>query len=174
MTVTIVLASDTAREQATRDHLAALLQTYDLRRWQFTDLVRIEQGVVPHSHPVLTLNTYLLGDDARLLAVYLHEQLHWFCERHEAAVARAIDELRGLYPIVPVGLPEGARSEFSSYLHLIIGYLEYTALIALRGPDDARDVIAGWCQSHYTSIYVTVLRDFGRIGPIVARHGLLP
>jgi hypothetical protein len=172
MAVSILLANDSERERATRDQLAALLHRYDLRRWQFTDMVSIEQGVVPHSHPVLTLNTFLLGDDARLLATYLHEQLHWFCEQHEVAATRAIDELRGLYPVVPIGLPEGAKSEFSSYLHLVIGYLEHAALGELLGPDDAHRVAEGW--SHYTWIYATVLRDFDAIGDIVQRYSLLP
>jgi hypothetical protein len=174
MAVNISLANDSERERQTRDQLVALLQRYDLDRWLFTDVVRIEQGVIPHSHPVLTLNTYVLGDDARLLAIYLHEQLHWFCDQREAATERAIEELRGIYPVVPVGLPEGAKSEFSSYLHLVIGDLEYAALIDVVGPDDARQVIEGWCQSHYTWIYATVLRDFDMIEAIVARHDLLP
>jgi hypothetical protein len=172
MAVSILLANDSERERATRNQLVALLERYDLGRWQFTDQIRIEQGVVPHSHPVLTLNTYLLGDDARLLAVYLHEQLHWYCEQHEAATTRAIDELRDSYPYVPVGLPEGAKSEFSSYLHLIIGYLEYAALIELLSPDEARRVVVDW--THYTWIYATVLRDFNAIGDIVRRCSLLP
>jgi hypothetical protein len=170
----ISLANDTQRERQTRDQLLALLQRYELRRWRFTDVVRIEQGVIPHSHPELTLNTYLLGDDARLLAVYLHEQLHWFCDQRKQSAEWAIEELRGIYSVVPVGLPEGAKSEFSSYLHLVIGYLEYAALIEVLGLDDARQVIEGWCQSHYTWIYATVLRDVNLIGEIVARHNLLP
>jgi hypothetical protein len=76
MPLTICLAHDSARERRTRDQLLALLARYEPQRWQCTDTVRIEQGVIPHSHPVLTLNTYVLGDDARLLAIYLHEQLH--------------------------------------------------------------------------------------------------
>jgi hypothetical protein len=172
MAVSISLANDSERERQTRDQLVALLQRYELRRWQFTDVVRIEQGVIPHSHPVLTLNTYVLGDDARLLAIYLHEQLHWFCEQHEAATERAIAELRDIYPVVPVGLPEGARSEFSSYLHLVICYLEYLALIELLGPGEAQRMVDGW--THYAWIYATVRRDLDTIGNIVARHDLHP
>jgi hypothetical protein len=172
MAVSIVLANESEREQATRYQLCALLQRHSLDRWQFTDVVRIEQGAIPHSHPVLTLNTYLLGDDARLLAVYVHEQLHWFCHHHEAASNRAINDLRAVYPVVPVGLPEGAKSEFSSYLHLAIGYLECAALIELLGPGEARRVLEGW--TYYTWIYDTVLRDFDTIGAIVERHNLLP
>jgi hypothetical protein len=172
MTVRIELANDSKRERATQDQLLTLLQRHNLERWQCTDVVRIEQGVVPHSHPVLTLNTYLLGDDARLLATYLHEQLHWFSTQHQDATELAIDELRRVYPVVPVGLPEGAKSEFSSYLHLVICWLEHAALAELLGPIEARRVVESW--SHYTWIYATVLRDIGTIGDIVQRHSLLP
>lgn len=168
----ISLANASQRERQTRDQLVALLQCYDLRRWQVTDAVRIEQGVIPHSHPVLTLSTYLLGDDARLLAIYLHEQLHWFCDQREAAVERAIEELRRIYLVVPVGLPEGGKSEFSSYLHLVIGSLEYLALVELIGTDEARLVIESW--THYTWIHATIQRDIGTIRAIVERHDLLP
>lgn len=38
---------------------------------------RIEANAVAHSHPVLTLNTCHLDDDHKLLATFIHEQLHW-------------------------------------------------------------------------------------------------
>lgn len=44
----------------------------------FTDKVLIEQKVVPHSHPILTLNTRNT-DPILVLDAFTHEQFHWFC-----------------------------------------------------------------------------------------------
>lgn len=74
----IVLVSGTPLEEQAREQLLRLMERYDLRRWQFTDAVRIETGVIPHSHPMLTLNTRHLDDDHTALSVYIPEQLHWY------------------------------------------------------------------------------------------------
>ena len=76
--MSISLATGTEGEARARDQLLLLLDRYELHRWQFTSRVRIEQGAIPHSHPVLTLNTRYPDDDLLALSTYLHEQLHWF------------------------------------------------------------------------------------------------
>jgi hypothetical protein len=136
--------------------------------------VRIQDGVIPHSHPVLTLNTRHLNDDALALATYLHEQLHWWVWRRNPRKRRVIRELRRRYLSPPVRRPEGAGSAYETYLHYLVCYLEYAAVIELLGQEEARRVIDLWCADHYTEIYRTVLRDFDAIGEIVRRHGLVP
>jgi len=47
----------------------------------FTDHITIKFNIVPHSHPVLTLNTFHLRSQipkVAILRVLIHEQLHWF------------------------------------------------------------------------------------------------
>lgn len=171
MGVNITLVNSSAREQATHDHLLELLGRYDLRRWQFTEIVQIDQSVVPHSHPILTLNACPL-DDGHLLGVYIHEQLHWFLMMHEARVQVAFSDLRKLYPVVPVGLPEGGKDEQSTYLHLLVNWLEYAALVDVVGPDEARRVVME--RPFYTWIYAAVLRDYGTIEEIIQLHNLMP
>ncbi len=83
-------------------------------------------------------------------------------------------ELRVLYPKVPIRRPEGARDEYSIYLHLIICYLEYRALLELLGPAEAERVLDFWAQDHYTWIYKTVRAEADRIGAVVNRHALVP
>jgi hypothetical protein len=39
----------------------------------------------------------------------------------------AIKDLRALFPKVPVAFPDGAGDEESTYLHLLVNYLEYRA-----------------------------------------------
>ena len=39
---------------------------------------------------------------------------------------------------------EGARDEFSTYLHLIVCYLEFSAMKELLGEPKAREIMARW------------------------------
>jgi hypothetical protein len=170
--VSITLANENERESVARDQLARLLDRYDLRKWQFTNRVRIEQGAMPHSHPVLTLNTAYPNDDHLVLANYLHEQLHWFLTKRRGRARRALRDVRDRYPDPPVERPRGAGSAGSSYLHYLVCFLEHEALIEVVGSDEARRVIEFWCTHHYTEIYRTVLRDAEGIREIVEGHGL--
>ena len=61
--VRIRLHADTDLEKRGRDQLERLLRTYDLNKWLFTHDVLIQSRVLPHSHPVLTLNTRYLDHD---------------------------------------------------------------------------------------------------------------
>lgn len=167
MAISISLANGSEPEVKTRERLLALLERYDLSKWEFTCQVCIDgKARIPYSHPVLTLNTRHVNDDAMLLATYLHEQLHWFVSG--PSWNAAIKELRGLYPSVPVGGSEGARNQYSTYLHLIVCYLEYKALIELLGADEARRVLER--KGHYKWIYASILRDYERIGEIVSPY----
>jgi hypothetical protein len=80
--IDIRLQSGTPLEERGRDQLRRLLRTYDLHKWLFTRDVLIQSGVIPHSHPVLTLNTRYVDDDTAQLATFVHEQLHWFLTDH--------------------------------------------------------------------------------------------
>jgi hypothetical protein len=71
----ITLAHGTPREVETSQCLLGLTYRHNLSPYTFTRLIRIEQGVVPHSHPVLTLNTLYRHAPELLRATYLHEQI---------------------------------------------------------------------------------------------------
>lgn len=173
--ITLSYAHDAdPNERATGVQLLALLARYDLSRWRFTDAVRVERRAIPHSHPILTLNTRHLDDDGLLLATYLHEQLHWFLERHAEDALRAIEELRARYPQPPVGFPDGAEDEFSSHAHYIVCYLEWRALVDVVGETEATRIFAFWRGDHYRAIYAAVMDDGAAIGEIVIRCVGLP
>lgn len=75
----IDLAHASPTERETRDFLIELMTIHPLGRWRYADHIRISDGEVPHSHPVLTLASYPdRHHPLRLLSSYLHEQLHWF------------------------------------------------------------------------------------------------
>ena len=172
-TIEIRLQSGTLLEQRGRDQLRRLLRTYDLHKWLFTRNVLIQSGVIPHSHPVLPLNTRYLDDDTAQLATFVHEQIHWFLTDQvgHARTNAAVSELRGLYPQAPTAPPEGARDAWSTYLHLIVCTLELQALTELLGEPSARQQVARW--THYTWVYRTVLTDTEKIADLVRRHGII-
>ncbi|HEX7005118.1 MAG TPA: hypothetical protein VF168_13110 [Trueperaceae bacterium] len=147
-----------------------LLERYDLDRWIYTREVIIRSFVVPHSHPVLTLNTRQLDDDDGLLGTFLHEQFHWFESSRREFAEQAIAEFRRIYPEVPVGGTEGATNERSSYLHLIICTLEFDALAQLLGRDRATRVVCA--RPYYRWVYRRVTEDEAKIKPVLERHSL--
>jgi hypothetical protein len=136
--LSIELASGTPLERQGRDQLERLVRSYDLRPWLFTRTIRIQSRVIPHSHPVLTLNTRYLDNDTAQVATFIHEQLHWLLGARSAATDSAMADLRRLYPVVPRASPEGERDEESTYLHLLVCMLEFDAVRQVFGEAAAR------------------------------------
>ena len=173
MLPTIRLAGDTAAERRTKAALVGFLAAYDLSPWCFTTDVVIDEGErIPHSHPVLTLNTR--NRDEFLLAGYLHEQLHWFCtDRWSTVRPLALGELKQRYPNVPVGYPQGCRDEDSTYLHLIVCWQEHDALRTLLGEQEADRHTRSFAEvGVYRWVYTTVLDDFDDLAALYEARGL--
>ncbi len=164
----ITVEHDSPTERATVEQLRTVVDAHDAWRWTWTRRIHIDQTEIPHSHPVLTLHTRYVGDDASLLATYLHEQFHWWAVERQDAVEAAIADFRAIFPEVPVGNGRGARDERSTYLHLIVCDLELQAVSSLIGDDAARELLAS--NRHYTWIYATVLDD-ARVREVNLRHG---
>ena len=96
----------------------------------------------------------------------------WFLEQRHKDTEAAIADLRHIYPKVPVGFPEGSENEESTYLHILVVFLEYRADIRLLGELRAREVMEFWSNDHYTWVYRTVLADRRDIARIIAAHNL--
>jgi len=169
----VTLKQGSAREAQTREQLQRLLKTYDVSRWIFTKSIVIDERAIPHSHPVLTLHARHLQDDELLLSTFVHEQFHWPLAEKADATEQAIKELRGLFPSVPGRPPEGAQDEHSTYLHLMVCYLEWGAVRLLLGELKARQVMEFWSTDHYTWVYKTVLDRPRDIGAIIAKYKLV-
>jgi hypothetical protein len=172
--IEISLKKNSKAEQQTKEQLQRLLKTYDLTKWIFTKSIEIDEEAIPHSHPVLTLSARHVKDDELLLSTFVHEQAHWFLTQNDKNAEAAKKELRILFPNVPVAFPEGANDENSSYLHLIVIYLEYRAGRELLGELKARQVMEFWATDHYTWIYKTVLGRPRDIGNIALKYKLIP
>ena len=165
--IEIRLASGSALEERGRQQLQRILTKWDLSRWLFTRTVQIQSRVIPHSHPVLTLNTQYVDDDARQLATLLHEQMHWFLadDKPNAAIA----ELERVYPNVPESPPEGANGRRSTYLHLLVCVLEFDAVREALGEADTRKILGSY--DHYTWIYREVLERPEPIRKVLRARG---
>lgn len=168
----IELKSGTASEERTRHQLRALLDRCVVARWVGTRSIVIEDRAIPHSHPVLTIDTRDLGDEY-VIATFLHEQVHWLLTDRYSGVRKAKDELRR-YPDIHRPLPVGATNEDSTYLHLIVNCLERRALLEVMGADALDRMTPFWLTDHYTAIYEIILRDHEQIDALIDAYGLAP
>lgn len=170
----IALKQGTPDEARTRDQLRRLLATYDVSPWIYTNRIVIDERAVPFSHPVLTLHTRHAKDDELLLSTFVHEQFHWFLAERREATEQAIADLRKLFPTVPVGGTAGARDEYSTYLHLLVCYLEQQADLRVLGELRTKQVMDFWATDHYTWVYQTVISRSREIGQIIRERKLVP
>ncbi len=157
----------------TKQNLLHLLQVYDLSPFLYTKQVQIESKVIPHSHPVLTLNTRHSEKPKKILSVFLHEQLHWWLTANQQKTDAAIKELKKIYPNAPVTKAVGPHS---TYVHLIVCYLELKALSFYLGKKEGREVISSVMRDDkiYPWIYFQVLNKDFAIAKVVKKYGLLP
>jgi hypothetical protein len=170
-TLTIELAKGSDSEEAARVQLVRLVNQFDIEQWLYTEKVLIDDSQwIPHSHPVLTLNSRYLDDDLSQLATFLHEQFHWYAGTRQQRIDAAISDLKEMFPEVPSGRV-AARDKYSTYLHLIICDLELAAMQKLVGDAEARRVLGQW--QHYTWIYNEVLNN-SAVRAINEKHGLPP
>jgi hypothetical protein len=172
--ITMTLAGNTSAERHMQSRLRALLRDHPLDPWTFTGKVRIAEGDMPHSHPVLTMNTAYADNSVMALSEFLHEQLHWFEEAHAGARDRFIAATHLPYPEVPAARPEGAGCESSTRLHLLVCHIEHQALASLIGRGPARAAMRRLSTHHYNWVYRTILRDEARLAAMVRAYGLLP
>jgi|SRR5688572_33228134 hypothetical protein len=169
-TLEITLKHGTAAEAQTREQLQRLLATYDLSPWIYTKSIVIDERAIPFSHPVLTLHTRHAKEDELLLSTFVHEQFHWFLAERREATKAAIADLRKLFPSVPAG----ERDEYSTYLHLLVCYLEQQAVVRVLGELKAKHVMDFWATDHYTWVYQTVISRSHEIGVIMRERKLMP
>jgi len=170
----ITLKQGTPGEARTREQLQRLLDAYDLSPWIYTKSIVIDEKAIPFSHPVLTLHTRQAKDDDLFVSTFLHEQLHWFLMERSEATALAIADLRRLFPTVPAGGTAGARDEESTYLHLLVCYLEQHADIRVLGELRTKQVMDFWATDHYTWVYQTILSRSRDIGQVIRDRKLIP
>ena len=112
-----------------RDMLVTLRQRFDLS---------------PFAH--VTLSSFVFNDLA-LAAMYLHEQMHWyatwFSHAHPQQWKEIFRRLRQRYPQIPAIDGGGAQDEASTYLHLLVNWLELEGVSRLFARDEVERHLRG-------------------------------
>jgi len=173
------IALDFTAVQRNAEHVRAMLLDargrFDLARFEYCKQVRIAPTEIPYSHPSITLNTWI-HDDLGLLSMYLHEQMHWYVTWYSHVRApqwrSLFGQLRERYPSVPAAEAGGGNDEFSTYLHLLVNWLEIEAVS--RFVDRDRVVNHVRALHFYRWIYQTVTDDWEALGALYLEQGLLP
>ncbi len=142
----ITLETNSDVQKRTKERLLQILTKYPaIERYTFTDQVVIKDEGISFSHPVLTLGAKNLeskNDDFEFLSIYIHETLHWFVLQHEDNFRKAMKEIRDIYPKVKISNNDGgARSEESTYVHIVVCYLEYVVLKEILGKRVVEQVV---------------------------------
>ncbi|ESP90833.1 MULTISPECIES: hypothetical protein [Pseudoalteromonas] len=157
--ISIKMANDSEKEVEIKNTIHALVGEYDIEHWIYTkDILVNESARVPHSHPILTMNTAdaYLKSDMKVLSTFLHEQFHWHVVLNGKGT---IDEFQGAikkeFPKVEYQRPLGSGTEGGTLSHLLVCYLEYRAMSSLIGESSARELLQG--NPYYTWIYKTIL-----------------
>lgn len=171
-TLNITTTNNTATELAIKKVVESLLPKWDMSRYFFTDNVIIEDRAMPHSHPVLTINSFPYNDQIMHLTDLLHEQLHWFFEEKQPQVNEAVVELKSRYPEVPVGHPLGCRDETSTYEHLLLCRLCHNLSKSIFGQEIADRVLYYLQNHHYIWVYAKVESDGGYLDGLLSNQDL--
>jgi hypothetical protein len=100
--------------------------------------------------------------------------MHWYEDRLGCASAGSplIAELKQRYPQVPAGFPEGANDEYSTYLHLVVNWLEIEAASQFMARERAEEIARK--KHYYRWMYRTVLADWSGLEELFRAHNLVP
>lgn len=162
-----------ALEEQRKEQIERLAREYNLKKFTITRDIVVEQGAMNHSAPVLTLNLRFLDNDDRALSAYVHEQAHWvLMERHRRDMGSLYDDLKRLFPNLPVEPPQGDGAERSTYIHVAVIMLEWQAMEELAGPERARKVMEFKQGDHYTAIYEAVLQNRTEVEKVLHRYNI--
>lgn len=107
------------------------------------------------------------------MSTYLHENIHGYLDAHQTKLADIIAVLKKRFPNVAVGYPEGARDEYSTYLHMVVCFLELDAIRQLLSEARYNKVINFWQTEHYTWIYKLIDEHDNEIAMLIKQHKLL-
>ncbi|MGY3451481.1 hypothetical protein [Bradyrhizobium sp. USDA 4353] len=146
---------------------------HDLRPFEYTNHLRVSPTSIPRSHPTLTLNAELY-DPSEILCEYLREQMHWYLTRLKSADdgSPLIAELKRRYPAAPVGFPEGANDEYSTYQHLLVNWLEIEVTSPFAGRERVEEIARN--KRYYRWMYRTVLADWRPLEELYRNYGIVP
>lgn len=138
--VDIQLHTGNESEKKGKQLIQDYLKKYDLEKYIFTKKIIIQSRVIPHSHPILTLNTRQIDQPDRYFSTFIHEQIHWFFHDRTKQTDQFIEDMKKHFPKIPDGNNGGAKDAISTYLHLGVCYYEFLALSHYIGEEKAKRI----------------------------------
>lgn len=160
-----------------KTYLKELREKFNLSKVEYTHHIRIAPLEIPHSHPILTLNTQSIDTGKigkrSLLAQYIHEQIHWGLDLFkEEEIRDAIAFFEDFYPDLHSSFPETAQDRYSTYLHIIVNWFELDFLRQFLGTNEADEIILN--SYAYAKIYTLVHKEFEFIKEQLESFGIYP
>ena len=99
--------------------------------------------------------------------------MHWALDLHRnSQTHNAIEAFRTHYPKAHSGLPETAADDYSTYLHLVVNYLEIEATTEYVGQERAEELALNY--PFYRWMYRTVVEERDYVKGVLEDTGVLP
>ncbi len=165
--LTVITTNQTGTEESTKARLQEVLQEYNINKWLFKDSVRIVDNQIPHSHPIITLNSRP-QTDLSLLGTLIHENIHWILLSKERNMNAAIVEIKQKFTTIPDG--QNAGSQSSTYLHLLVNYLEFDGISQIANQRAAIAIFER--RKYYKWVHKTVIQNIDYFEKLVIKHNL--
>jgi len=102
----------------------------------------------------------------------MHWYLTWYSHARHDGWKDIWAALLARYPTVPVQFPEGAHTVQSSYLHLIVNWLEIEASAQILGRVKAVEIAGN--NFVYSGLYRIVLADWNALAELYRANALAP
>tara|TARA_B100001093_G_scaffold511451_1_gene579380 strand:+ start:1204 stop:1911 length:708 start_codon:yes stop_codon:yes gene_type:complete len=160
--------------------LKILFDRYDLEKYLYTKNIIVDGNInnFPDSYNFVVRITrrYVLDKKytlEHLLAIFIHEQFHCWEDQIEnkTKINKLLPILYDTFPDMNLLPPYGSRTKESTYIHIIICFHEYNALIDLLGLKKANEILK--TKRIYKGIYQTVIDNFDNIKDLLEANDLL-
>ncbi|MDO9182636.1 MAG: hypothetical protein Q7U04_09520 [Bacteriovorax sp.] len=177
----IIRLEDDLKSIKLQSMIEDLISKYDLSKLRFRrNLLVLKSGrpFSPAKEPSIyffaeSRSTDYTADKNRLLSTLIHEEYHAYLAQFPVELEKAKIMLMKLYPKeqLPSNKNEMADDLESTYLHLVVCWLEYDSIKKLLGQEEAKRIIS--TGSVYRWIYDRELESYEKIGAIIKDAGLL-
>jgi len=153
-----------------RQNLHHLEQVYNLKAFSYQRNIIIDSNKKDHKYfseeTALIVGTDYVESPQKLLAVWLHEEFHWWARIHEKELIPVLRKLKEYYP----------KTSQSNRLHLLISYLEFEALRFYLEDKEARSIINSKIKKDrsFKWTYQQALKRSGLFKKVLRDHKLLP
>lgn len=131
--------NNTRAEQEMKILIERVISKYDFP-WFAPKKIKIIPNTTPRSHPVIIINTRILGEprdkqDILVLEVLIHENFHWWKHKTDDKM-KAIKKLQELYPEKGRDFTSKHPTEYSYWEHIIVNWNTLNVLTKILSKKD--------------------------------------